>query len=128
MLNIKYKINIGTVLITRRYARDAAGKENAEVEAIKMKVFVFQPNGIDDFIVTTTYFLSLIFIGYTANAQASLATRPIPILNPFNVAISYSKSLRPNSAIASQSININLQPIELFVSYNVCTLYVFFLS
>eukprot|EP00026_Physarum_polycephalum_P000020 Phypoly_transcript_00020.p1 GENE.Phypoly_transcript_00020~~Phypoly_transcript_00020.p1 ORF type:complete len:3396 (+),score=660.90 Phypoly_transcript_00020:132-10319(+) len=80
-----------------KYSKNNEGKETAVVDAIKLKMFVFQPSG--------------------ENNQQHTQVRPVPVLNPFNLSVNYSRSPRPGSAIMEQSIKINMQPMDLFISY-----------
>lgn len=49
--------------------------------------------------------------------------RPVPVLNPLNVGISYARSPRPGSAVMDQKIKISMQPMDLYISYQVCQKY-----
>lgn len=66
--------------------------------------------------------LILLFSGTNSN-QTTL--RPITILNPVDILVHYERSLDPiTSASDEQRMKVVLQPVELFVSYNVRNLFI----
>ena len=93
------------------YSRKSDGNESAVVNAKKMHVYVFQPN------LTSTS-------ASASGAGEGQGIRPVPIINPFDISVKYSKSPRPNSAVMSQRVFVDVQPVEFFFSYQVFLLYV----